>query len=304
MNRTAFAHTETLPCDKSLVVGQRIYSGLYSRGYGTVTRINGEQSPASCRGLGGVVRVGGRASFDICFDIGASSNDLPETILRGVQWTIYTDVASDEEVAAAIVRSQLFTAQEATKAGEAAIQFANAVAALKNDPRFAYLKPCDGGNSSKSAVANIRLMLKKHYPGVKFSVRSDYNCARIRWIDGPCVKNVDQLLAPFKSGSFDSMNDMYEFTRSPFKKVFGEIQYIFTGRDESDELIGRAIRVAFRVYAHALTEVSAPTVADYRTGDLQRVPVDVCAFMVNDLNSLIRYVANKLGPDVDEMSED
>ena len=54
----------------------------------------------------------------------------------------------------------------------------------------------------------IRKHLKKHLPGVKFSVRiSRGSSVDIRWTDGPTTEQVDVLTFAFAGGRFESMTD-------------------------------------------------------------------------------------------------
>ncbi len=58
----------------------------------------------------------------------------------------------------------------------------------------------------------IRAALKKNFPGVKFSVRSDVYIMGasidIRWVLGPTTKEVDAIAGQYASADFDSSIDM------------------------------------------------------------------------------------------------
>lgn len=58
----------------------------------------------------------------------------------------------------------------------------------------------------------VRTQLKKHFAGVKFSVRSDtYSMGasiRVKWTDGPCTTAVDAVVQQFSGSKFDGMIDM------------------------------------------------------------------------------------------------
>jgi len=64
-------------------------------------------------------------------------------------------------------------------------------------------------------------MIKKRllalYPNVKFSVKSDTfsmgNSVDIRWQNGPTRDAVDEITRQYQYGSFDSMNDAYNYTK-------------------------------------------------------------------------------------------
>lgn len=58
----------------------------------------------------------------------------------------------------------------------------------------------------------IRAALKREFPGVKFSVRSDtYSMGasiRVRWTDGPTSSEVDRVAGVFAGADFDGMVDL------------------------------------------------------------------------------------------------
>lgn len=58
----------------------------------------------------------------------------------------------------------------------------------------------------KDCAKIIRHNLKRFFPGVKFSVRTD-NSIRISWTDGPLQKEVETLVKGFEGRGFDGMTD-------------------------------------------------------------------------------------------------
>ncbi len=58
----------------------------------------------------------------------------------------------------------------------------------------------------------VRAALKREFPGVKFSVRSDRYAGgasiHVGWTDGPQTAAVDEVVQPYAGSSFDSMADM------------------------------------------------------------------------------------------------
>lgn len=62
--------------------------------------------------------------------------------------------------------------------------------------------------SSKDVAVLVRDRLKREFPGVKCSVRSDYNSVDIYWTDGPTGSQVERVTAQYKFGGFDGMIDM------------------------------------------------------------------------------------------------
>lgn len=63
-----------------------------------------------------------------------------------------------------------------------------------------------------STAKLIRAALKKAFPAVKFSVRSDSYSGgasiRVKWLDGPLAKEVEAVAKSYSSGGFDGMIDL------------------------------------------------------------------------------------------------
>ena len=92
-------------------------------------------------------------------------------------------------------------------------------------------------STQAQAAKRIRTDLKRAFPGVKFSVKSDSfaggDAVRINWIDGPTTSQVDALTNQYQYGSFDGMIDLYENTNS--RKDIPQTKYVQTSRGYSDE---------------------------------------------------------------------
>ena len=86
----------------TIIVGTRINCVLRHAGRGIVYAIHGEQRPDTVSHAGGVFHRGGSATFDVVFDNGHKSLNLPECIIRGVQWSILPGIATDKEIAEAL----------------------------------------------------------------------------------------------------------------------------------------------------------------------------------------------------------
>lgn len=67
--------------------------------------------------------------------------------------------------------------------------------------------------AAKAAKA-IKVVLRKSFPGVKFSVKSENfangNAVNISWTDGPFINDVEEITSKYKRGHFNSMEDIYE----------------------------------------------------------------------------------------------
>lgn len=89
------------------------------------------------------------------------------------------------------------------------------------------------------AAKNIRIELKKAFPGVKFSVKSEYysggNSVNVYWTDGPTTEQVEKITGKYQEGSFDGMTDCYNYEENLFSDVFGGAKYVMEQRSVSDE---------------------------------------------------------------------
>jgi len=142
-----------------------------------------------------------------------------------------------DALSAMLANAASVKATKQAKKDEAAAVFAAECERLK--AAHPYLTPSEHPNTT---AANMRALLKREFPGVKFSVRRDgWNCINVRWTDGPTDDAASALAQRFKSGDFDGMTDCYEYRRTPWGETFGSVQYVFTRREKSDELILRAI---------------------------------------------------------------
>jgi hypothetical protein len=162
------------------------------------------------------------------------------------------------ELAAA--RAALIVSTEAAKTSKAqhhaselerlAAEFPHLERAGKND------------RGGKFAARNIRTMLKAAFPGVKFSVTSDYSSVRVRWTDGPTDAQVKDTIGRFDIGRADYQTDYFYTTTSAWSDLFGGVQYLFTNRDESPELLARVLE-AYNAH-HWPTGSTKATPEDWR----------------------------------------
>lgn len=129
---------------------------------------------------------------------------------------------------------------------------------------YPYLKP-DDGNSLVSAAKNIRIELKRAFPGVKFSVKTERfsmgDAARVSWEDGPNSAQVEEIISKYEAGSFDGSTDCYNYDRSVFKEIFGDAKYVSASRKYSDSLVASAIEATMKRYGG-----DPITVEDYNMG--------------------------------------
>ncbi|PZN48827.1 MAG: hypothetical protein DIU65_15495 [Proteobacteria bacterium] len=89
------------------------------------------------------------------------------------------------------------------------------------------------GDDIDTAAKNIRALLKRAFPGVKFSVRRErYSTINIRWSGGPDLKEVWAITDRFRLGYFDGMTDCYYLDENNvWATTFGGAEYVFCQRE-------------------------------------------------------------------------
>ncbi len=96
---------------------------------------------------------------------------------------------------------------------------------------------------AKAAKA-IKQELKKEFPTVKFSVKSESfsmgDAVRVNWEDGPTSKQVDSITAKYQYSSFNSMEDMSENTNC--RNDIPQTKYVTLSRDFSEAATLSAIK--------------------------------------------------------------
>lgn len=104
-------------------------------------------------------------------------------------------------------------------------------------------------SSYARAAKNIRIQLKATFPNTKFSVRCDSgsmtDSVNVSWTLGPSDAEVSAIVDRYQQGSFDGMQDMYEYDhdaeREAFRAVMGSTKYTFTRREIPEEFSQRVI---------------------------------------------------------------
>ncbi len=94
--------------------------------------------------------------------------------------------------------------------------------------------------SLTDAAKLLRADLKKAFPIVKFSVRTERysggSSINISWADGPSVPQVDEIGNRYQDGSFDGMQDLYTYGKSTPENP-GGAKYVSTHREFSAGLL-------------------------------------------------------------------
>ena len=244
-----------------LKIGQRVFSALYGGRYGIIDSISGEQSPSTCRGVqNGCGVIGGSAHVNIIWDDGSRSPMLPEALLHSsVQWELYGNVEPQEVIAGMRLRAEEYADAADRKRAYDAEQFAKATDSLKKEYSW-LLNQDQEANPIVRAIKNIRSMLKRDFPGVKFSVRKDgHSTVNITWEDGPISSMVERITQPFEAGRFNGMEDIYDYKRTPWNTLFGAIDLIMVHRNTSPSVIQKGIDTLWDILPGNMESVAKPT---------------------------------------------
>ena len=125
-------------------------------------------------------------------------------------------------------------------------QAASAPEVATDGADYSYLIPADVQHAGGvHAAKNIRLVLKKTFPGVKFRVTSDYSRCSVKWTDGPTDAAVSEALAPFDIGASDSQSDYFYTVATRFSDTYGGVRYLFTSRELGAATIQASIAAIF-----------------------------------------------------------
>lgn len=120
---------------------------------------------------------------------------------------------------------------------------AAAAATAREDRRHAiraehsHLETMEATKKSAHALgaANIKRELRKAFPGVKFSAKSDSfaggDSIDVHWEYGPLVADVEKVTDKYQDGHFNGMEDIYENDReNVWPDVFGGAKYVNASR--------------------------------------------------------------------------
>ncbi len=110
-------------------------------------------------------------------------------------------------------------------------------------------------NPTKSSAANcataIREELKKHFPNIKFAVKSSNfsmgDSVHISWNDGPTEKQVQEFTNKYQYGSFNGMEDIYEYTNT--REDIPQSKYVQQHRTISDYIHAVVIDKLTTIYS-------------------------------------------------------
>lgn len=219
--------------------------------------------------------TGGNAEFDIIFFNGEKTQRLPESILHGIQWQIENDSVDKETIEALIQKAETFEKNKIAKEEQKQHEFNQCVEFQKNNSQYSHLTQITDKSDNKVKIVgkNIRAELKKHFLKTKFSVRKQYySTYHVFWTDGPAVDEVESIIHKYETSRFDSYTDYHYSERSPFNVVYGGVNYVFTNRHYSDEIIALAIKSLIEKYGESYEfDTEIMTVENYHQGKSYKI---------------------------------
>lgn len=177
------------------------------------------------------------------------------------------------------------------KAKQAA-EAAGVAALVACNPHLIPAGSCKGG-SLIAAAKNMRIELALAFPGVKFGIKSRRfsmgDAIDVSWVDGPTTSQVDEIIDRYSAGSFNGMEDIYEYRGDRcWTEAFGDAKYLHSKRYMSDAAIERAMRLVCSRYG---LPPGAYAVQQYRKGELWSVRSVLGVPLPDTLQDLISYAA-------------
>jgi hypothetical protein len=157
-------------------------------------------------------------------------------------------------------------------------------------------------------AAMLRKALKESFKGIKFSVKSrTYSMGAsidVRWEDGPNAAQVEAITNRFQGSYFDGMQDLKgaRYHMIDGMQVHLGADYIHTNRSYSEASISRAIDRVFRQFAGNFSgsDVSKPTVADYRDG--RTMLVQIPRMNAHHMHTLSYFISQALHKNSDRLA--
>ena len=141
-------------------------------------------------------------------------------------------MAEDCAKAKAVIEAKLQEKAEEKRKAEIAQEQEN----RRIDREYSYLTLVTERYDKKATATNLRKVLKKEFPTIKFSVTNSHsNSYDISWVDGPTVEMVEKFSNLFVGTGFDGMTDSTIHYNSYFMDKFGYLGYVSTHRNVSEE---------------------------------------------------------------------
>ena len=174
---------------------------------------------------------GGRVAMG---DFDGDSHHMPAHMLEVVGIRVLSTVATPDEVA--LVTAAVEAVKSSRKRAQAAAtrtRETEAAALVAAHPEL------EVGRYRATAAKNMRTMLKRAFPGVKFSVTQNtgsmVNSITVRWSAGPEGDAVGEIVGRFESSYFDGQTDSNVSKSTAWTDTFGGCSGVTMYRDGNYE---------------------------------------------------------------------
>lgn len=133
--------------------------------------------------------------------------------------------------------------------------------------RRQYPNAAQTGSSYARAAKNLKAELKKAFPLVAFSVKSESysggSSVRVEWTDGCTTAQVKEIADKYQHGNFNSDEEIYDYDPSAYAKAvqehLGSAKYVSTTRTISDEVKAQVRAELQRSHIHELESYELDT---------------------------------------------
>ena len=104
--------------------------------------------------------------------------------------------------------------------------------------------------TAAQTAQEIRKVLKHIHPEIKFQITSKSysggNSVEIQYTNGVATKEIEKIVNCFEYGSFNGMEDIYEYTNT--NKNIPQVKYIFVNRHLSETIEEEAKKYIYNRY--------------------------------------------------------
>jgi len=155
-----------------------------------------------------------------------------------IQVYVTDETYDTDQILEAISKSK--QAEEAQKAEAALAEKERNEARERLIKEYSHLERVPEGSYKHRVIGakNIRKELKDKFPGVKFSVRSEsfsggdaINVYYPKDFEKENIEFIDNLCRRYQEGTFDGMQDLYEYDNKIFNGLFGGAKYVHCQRE-------------------------------------------------------------------------
>lgn len=104
-------------------------------------------------------------------------------------------------------------------------------------------RPFSALSEHAQAAEMIRFELRKAFPGVRFSIKSQSysggSSIDVKYMDGPAPSAVEAIVGRYQEGHFDASRDIYEYSNK--NQDLPQVKYTFVSREWTPETFARLV---------------------------------------------------------------